>query len=108
MSKRFLFSMNAGFATQSVLKVLASARMITATSCIVVCTDDELVAALLAKLETSERIETAVESVSATGSIADVQYSFPWQHPKSASPGNLITVRWWNARSATRRKRRST
>jgi hypothetical protein len=82
MSKRFLFSMNAGFATQSVLKVLASARMITATSCIVVCTDDELVAALLAKLETSERIETAVESVSATGSIADVHIQFPVATPK--------------------------
>ena len=57
MSKRFLFSMKAGLAAESVLKGLAAAHMITATSCIVVCTDDDAVAALLSKLETSEQID---------------------------------------------------
>lgn len=63
MNARFLFSARPGLATESVLKGLAQAHMITVTTCAMVVTDDDQVAALLDKLETSERIETAVEQV---------------------------------------------
>lgn len=57
MFTRYLFSTKAGLAAESVLKGLAQAGMITATTCVVVTTDDNDVAAVLHKLETAERIK---------------------------------------------------
>ena len=61
MSRRFLFSIKAPTGVQTVLKSLAAVEFIQATTCIVVVTDDDQVAALLDKLETSERILTPGE-----------------------------------------------
>jgi hypothetical protein len=61
--KRFLFSTKAGLVAESILKGLAQAHMITATTCVVVCTEDVVVAALLEKLDTAEQIETVVTAL---------------------------------------------
>lgn len=71
--KRYLFSTKANLATQSGLKGLAQAHLVTAASCIVVITDDDQVAALLDKLDTAERIETAGDQVLAAARAIDKQ-----------------------------------
>ncbi len=57
--KRYLFSTHAGLAVEAVLKGLTTAHLVTIVNVVVVCTGDDQVAALLDKLDTAERIETA-------------------------------------------------
>jgi hypothetical protein len=80
MSKRYLFSTKPGLAAESLLKGLAQAHMITVTTCVVVLTDDDQVAALLDKLETSERIDGITPKVQPTAraelNIPELRNSF--------------------------------
>jgi hypothetical protein len=85
MNARFLFSARPGLATESVLKGLAQAHMITVTTCAIVITDDDQVAALLDKLETSERIETAAEQALAAAKDIDVRHPID-DKPKGRKP----------------------
>ena len=89
MSRRFLFSMKAPKNIQDVLKSLSATDMVICSVAIVVVTDDDAVAALLDKLETSERILSAAEIPMSAAKVIDERLPIDDQ-PKARKPKRVM------------------